>query len=83
MGTMKRECLNHFIFFTEAQLRRTVVEFIGYYNEARPHQGIDGIPSFGAGQGPPRSEHSDDGTTARLVARPILGGFHHDYSLAA
>ncbi len=83
MGTLKRECLNHFIFFTEAQLRRTVVEFVDYHNDARPHQGIDGIPIFGPGEGPERPEPSDDGTTARLVARPIVGGLHHDYGLAA
>ena len=82
MGTLRRECLNHFIFFTEAQLRRTAAEFIGYHNEARPHQGINGIPSCGPGNGPPRSELEDD-DAARLVARPVLGGLHHDYRLAA
>jgi putative transposase len=82
VGTLKRECLNHFIFFTEAQLRRTVVEFIGYYNDARPHQGIEGSPSCGPGEGPERPDLSDD-ETLRLVARPILGGLHHDYRLAA
>lgn len=82
MGTLKRECLNHFIFFTEAQLRRTVVEFIGYYNEARPSQAIDGIPSCGPGKGPERPVMLD-GAGTRLVARPVLGGLHHDYRLAA
>ena len=81
MGTLKRECLNHFIFFTEAQLRRTAVEFTDYHNEARPHQGIRGIPSFGPGKGPERPEPSDD-VPLRLAARPVLGGLHHDYELA-
>ena len=74
--------MNHFIFLTEAHLRRTVVEFVRYYNGARPHQGIDGIPGCGLGMGPKRPELADD-AAVRLVARPILGGLHHDYRLAA
>ena len=54
MGTLKRECLNHFVFFSEGQLRRTASEFIAYYDTARPSQAIDGIPKYGAGHGPPR-----------------------------
>ncbi len=60
MGTLRRECLNHFIFFTEAQLRRTVVEFVDYYNGSRPNQGINGIPSCGPGKGPEQPHLSDD-----------------------
>ncbi|MBM4321558.1 MAG: transposase, partial [Deltaproteobacteria bacterium] len=80
MRTLKEECLRHFIFFSEAQLRRTVVEFVGYANEARPHQGITNIPDIAAGRLPARQPGPVDG---RLVARPILGGLAHDYSLAA
>ena len=82
MGTLRRECLDHFIFLTEAQLRRTVIEFIDYHNGSRPHQGIDGIPSFGPGKGPELPE-LPEGEPLRLVARPILGGLHHDYRRAA
>ena len=80
MGTLRRECLDHFLFVSEPHLRRTVTEFISYYNEARPHQGIEGIPARPCplALGPP-----PDLDAARLVARPILGGVHHDYRLAA
>ena len=82
MGTLQREALDHFIFFSEAQLLRTASEFASYYNEARPHQGIDGIPACGPGKGPARRPAAnDDGL--RLVAQPVLGGLHHDYRLAA
>ena len=47
MGSLKRECLNHFIFLSENHLHRTVVAYIAYYNEGRPHQGIEGIPECG------------------------------------
>ena len=39
MGTLRRECLDHFVFFSEAQLRRTVNEFVAYDNGGRPNQG--------------------------------------------
>ncbi len=83
MGTLKRECLHHFIFVSEAHLRRTAIEFVRYYNEARPSQAIDGIPKCGAGKGPPMAAVDPGDGPPRLVARPILGGLHHDYRLAA
>ena len=82
MGTFKREALDHFIFFSEAQLLQTARSFVSYYNEARPHQGIDGIPACGPGKDPPRDTEAGD-DERRLVARPVLGGLHHDYRLAA
>jgi len=79
MGTLPRECLNHFIFCSDAHLRSVVTEFVEYYNDARPHQGINGIP-----QGPPFAQGPPPkGFVGRLVARPILGGVHYDYRLAA
>jgi putative transposase len=81
LGNLRRECLQHFIFFSEAHLRRTVIEFVRYVNEARPHQGINNIPDGVAGRVPPRSPPLSG--HARLVARPVLGGLAHDYDLAA
>ncbi len=81
IGTLKRECLHHFIFFTEGHLLRTTRRFVRYYNEGRPHQGIHGIPDLG-----PHVQRVRDGpagVTSRLVAEPVLGGIHHDYRLAA
>ncbi len=80
MGTLRRECLDHFVFPSEKHLRRVVTEFITYSDEARPHQGIEGIPDSvdAYAQRPP-----PPGPACRLEARPILGGVHHDYRLAA
>ena len=33
IGTLKRECFGHFIFFSESHLLRTSKEFVGYYSE--------------------------------------------------
>ncbi len=81
MGTLKRECLDHFIFLSEDHLRRTASSFISYYNGARPNQGIHGIPALGPGV--ERTRHPPPTESSRLVAEPILGGLHHDYRLAA
>ena len=78
-GTLRRECVDHFLFFSEDHLRRVVAEFVRYYNEARPHQGIQAIPAPSPSEGSP----VPDGTRVHLVARPVLGGLHHDYRLAA
>jgi transposase InsO family protein len=80
MGSLRRECLNHFIFLSEDHLRRTVVAYVAYYNQGRPHQGIEGIPECGPGL--PRAARSGSGPM-KVVARSVLGGLHHDYRRAA
>ena len=82
MGSLRRECLNHFIFLSEDHLRRTVVAYIAYYNQGRPHQGIDGIPESGPGL-PRVSTEGRGKSPIQVVAHPVLGGLHHDYRLAA
>ena len=82
MGSLRRECLNHFIFLSEDHLRRTVVAYITYYNEGRPHQGIEGIPECGPGLPRATPPGTGDGPI-KFVAHPVLGGLHHDYRLAA
>ena len=82
MGSLRRECLNHFIFMSEVHLRRTVSAYVAYYNDGRPHLGIDGIPCCGPGL--PRVPSSTSGKSPiKMAARPVLGGLHHDYRLAA
>ena len=40
VGSLRRECLDHFIIFGYHQLYKLVREYIRYYNEERPHQGV-------------------------------------------
>lgn len=82
MGSLRRECLDHFIFLSEDHLRRTVTAYITYYNEGRPHQGIQGIPACGPNLPRATRPTAEDGPI-RFVARPVLGRLHHDYRLAA
>jgi len=82
MGSLKRECLNNSIFLSEVHLRRTVSAYVAYYNDGRPHLGIEGIPCCGPGLPRATSSTSGDGPI-NFVARPVLGGLHHDYRFAA
>ncbi|MFT5582568.1 MAG: putative transposase [Cognaticolwellia sp.] len=78
IGTLRRECMNHFIFVSEQHLRETLAEYRVYYNKARLHQGIEGIPGeLNEPRAPP-----EDGKT-RLVGKAVLGGLDHDCRLAA
>jgi putative transposase len=73
-GSLRRECLDYFILLGERHLYRVVGEYVSYFNNARPHQGINQqIPS---GRGCPSGE-------GEVVALPMLGGLHHDYRRAA
>ena len=41
IGSIRRECLDHFLILNETRLRRLVRGYIAYYNTARPHQALD------------------------------------------
>jgi putative transposase len=63
--SIKHECLNHFVVFGEAHLRHIVSEYVRYYNESRPHQGL-GNRTLSA------AEHSSDADP--LLDDPISMG---------
>lgn len=73
-GSLRRECLDFFILLGEQHLYRVVREYVYYYNEARPHQGIDQqIPD----------DSQDLNKDGQIVSFPVLGGLHHDYRRTA
>jgi transposase InsO family protein len=41
IGSIRRECLNHFIVLGEAHLRRILRAYVGYYNDIRTHRSLD------------------------------------------
>ncbi len=77
LGGARRECLDHVIILGEDHLRGVLEEYVSYFNFSRPHQGIQqSIPG--------EVDHERPlNTTAKIVARPVLGGLHHDYRRAA
>jgi putative transposase len=83
LGTLRRECLDFVIPLTEHHLRRILHEWVCHYNAGRPHMALGpGIP-----QPPPPlpvrlQEHRHRlPEPLQVVARPILGGLHHEYQL--
>jgi transposase InsO family protein len=69
IGSIRRECLDHTVVIGEAQLRRILATYAAYYNELRTHLALDkDTPG-----------HRSIQRLGQLVARPILGGLHHQY----
>jgi putative transposase len=78
LRSVRQECLDHLLIFHERQLQRVLNAYVAYFNQARPHQGIQQqIPeSSGSSRATPH-----EGT--KVVAVPILAGLHHDYRRVA
>jgi transposase InsO family protein len=82
IGTMRRECLDWLIPFTERHLRRLLQEWSGHYNRERLHTSLGpGIPDRSPDV--PRPKRSCHRLPARhcVAVTPILGGLHHEYRL--
>jgi len=78
LGSVRRECLDHLLILGEAHLRRALRAYGAYFNDARPHQGID--QQVPAGVAP---AHGVAGSSGSIVAVPVLGGLHHAYQRVA
>ncbi|MEM6503828.1 MAG: integrase core domain-containing protein [Planctomycetota bacterium] len=77
IGGLKWECLNHLLIFRLRQLDYVTAEYTRYFNELRPHQGLQNTPPCSVGRAPP--------SMAGSIARErILGGLlNHYYRRAA
>ena len=69
IGSIRRECLDHIVVFSEAHLRRILAAYAVYYNEVRTHLSL--------GKDSPR--HRPIQRLGQLAAQPILGGLHNEY----
>jgi len=73
LGSVRRECLDHFLILSERHLYRVMKQYQQYFNHARPHQGIEQtIPCQPVSGAEPQKG-------GELISRPVLGGLHHDY----
>jgi len=85
IGTIRRECLDWLIPISESHLRCMLKEWGSHYNRGRPHMLLGpGVPDP-----PVKQECIDDRKSRNLLgehsvvcARSVLGGLHHEYSLA-
>lgn len=79
IGSLKRECLDHRLILNRRQLKRTVKEYVAFYNHLRPHQGLrQHIPDPVA----PVFQPMADGDATNITSTAILGGLHHSYGRA-
>jgi putative transposase len=76
VGTLRRECLDHFIIINERHLRRILKEYAAHYNRGRQHRSLDLVPPSGIA--PVAAPGS-----GRVTARPVLGGLLYEYQWEA
>ena len=83
IGTIRRECLDFMIPLNERHLRRFLTEWVAHYNKGRPHSSLGpGIPDPSLALSAVGSSRHLIPRDHQVVAKPILGGLHHEYRLA-
>jgi putative transposase len=75
IGTIRRECLDHWIVFHEASLRRTLALYFDYYHRSRTHLSLR--------KDAPEPRLVQPPEMGRVVAVPQVGGLHHRYERRA
>ena len=79
LGSVKWECLDHVLVLNQYQLKRILKEYQDYYNQQRPHQGIEQrIPGKVDENQPAPNYH----LKGEVVSTPVLNGLFHNYSYA-
>ena len=92
VGTLRRECLNHMLVLGDRQLVRVLKEYSRYFDQARPHQGLEQqTPEarwLGQAKVAPQQPAAVPCTLLapghragrKLVVSPVLNGLHHAYA---
>ena len=83
IGSIRRECWDYVIPLNASHLRRTLREWACHYNAGRPHRSWGpGIPDQVQRAPAILKQASQLSSTSRVIAKPILGGLHHEYGWA-
>jgi putative transposase len=83
IGSIRRECLDYLIPLNAPHLRRTLREWVSHYNAGRPHRSLGpGIPDRLQQATPVFKHATQSSSVSRVIAKPILGGLHHEYEWA-
>ena len=78
IGTPRRDCLDNLISLDDRHAERILREYVRYYH-GRPHRGLRMQAPVGGRWLPPvRAVPAE-----AVRSRPLLGGLHHEYSIAA
>jgi putative transposase len=83
IGTMRREYLDFTIPLNATHLYGILKEWVAHYNKGRPHMSLGpGIPrSISLLPVPSQPHRHRMAPGQRVVARPVMGGLHHEYGL--
>jgi putative transposase len=93
IGSLRRECLDHVLVLGRRQLVRVLTEYVQYFKQSRPHQGLAQqtpeahLMSVPAATGnivtvPTSSAAPVQRTPGKLTASPVLNGLHPTYAWA-
>jgi transposase InsO family protein len=69
IGSIRRECLDHIVVFSQAHLRRILTNYAAYYNGVRTHLALE--------KDAPLTRPVQ--SVGRIVPVPFVGGLHHQY----
>jgi transposase InsO family protein len=75
IGSIRRECLDHFIILSEAHLRRLLRAYVAYYDTVRPHQAL--------ANNSPEPREVQPPSHGRITTIPYIGGLDHRYQRVA
>ena len=75
IGSIRRECLDHFVIFNERHLRRVLSTYIDYYQRTRTHLSLEKDCPNARPLMPPR--------IGIVIAIPQVSGLHHRYERLA
>ena len=74
IGTLRAECPDHLLIVSTRRLERVLQDYVGHYNRARPHHGLElAVPA----PGPPAT------SIGPIQRQHVLGGLIHEYRRAA
>jgi putative transposase len=73
IGSIRRECLNHFIIMNARHLKRTLAAYFNYYHRSPPHLALEK-------QCPVERQILKHGAIVEIAE---LGGLHHRYERIA
>jgi len=75
IGSIRRECLDHFVVFGESSLRRTLKSYFDYYHGARTRLSLE--------KDAPETRPVQPPEQGSIVELPEVGGLHHRYARRA
>jgi transposase InsO family protein len=73
IGSIRRDCLNHFAIVNTRHLKRTLASYFTYYHGSRTHLGLDKQCPF----------TQPVSSIGKIIQIPQLGGLHHRYERIA